>query len=114
MSDFYLSVRKAVDPHYPIIEIEIRINPDPWSGSINIIKTFDLENPLELIPAVVRKNFNFRYDLTPDKVRHIAEWLNLAAQTAEALDSLVKTRDDLSRPVMVRLEGRMVIVEFEE
>lgn len=112
---FHLSIRKAADPqYYPVIEIEIRIDPDPQAGSISAIKTFDLEDPLTLAPATVRQNFTIRYDLTPDKARLIGDWFKLAAQAADQLDSLVQRRTDLSRPVVARIVGPSIHIEFEE
>lgn len=113
MTQFHLSTRKSA-PGYPVIEIEIRIDPDPTTGSISAIKTFDLENPMALAPATVRQNFTYHYDLTPDLARLIGDWFKLAATAADQLDSLVQTWADLSRPLSVRLVGPSIHIEFKE
>lgn len=62
-------------------------------------------------PAQVIPNVQFNTCFASEACE-IADWWHIAAETAETLDRLFQTRDDLKRRISVRLVSRTVTVQF--
>lgn len=69
----------------------------------------------EVIPASILVNVGYSGKTVGVKEAQLmAEWWRLAAQTAETLDRIFLTRDDLRRRISARMVSRTVTVVFEE
>jgi hypothetical protein len=53
-----------------------------------------------------------RLRATPDEVYERMDWLAIAAEATELLASMIKTPDDLKRPVRARMSDSFIIIEF--
>lgn len=96
------------------INIQIRRQPEEeFGGSLNLVKRRSFDKP-ELLPAYILPNAGFSGQYTPTEAREVAEWWQVAAQAAETLDALIKTREDLKRPIAVRMVGAVVEIAFVE
>lgn len=108
---YYAKIR---DNDWGIVEVEIRTSPNELSGYYSAAKRYDYENQ-QLAPATVYKNAEPRKrHLTPDEAREWAEWLKVAATTAESLDALITTKADLKRKFKVRVTQKTVAVDFAD
>lgn len=107
---YYPTVYQPKD--FPVIVVEIRRSDDPTTGFIGAVKRIDDFG--QLAPASVTPNVSFRADFTPTEAREIAEWWEIAADCAEFLDVMVKTRGDLYQKMTARAVGKVVTLEWEE
>lgn len=88
-------------------------NGEDDGPSIKVIKRWGFSEE-QVLPARIVKGVNFGLHMSAADAHAAAEWLRIAAQTAESLDELFKTRDDLKRPVNVKLVVRTVTITFEQ
>lgn len=106
---YYLKVKQSSDR---VIIIDIRRQPEEeFGGSLSVIKkaTAGVMEAVYISPNVA---FNGIY--APDDAREISDWWRVAAAAAETLDALIKTREDLARPVRAWMVVKTVVIEFEE
>lgn len=108
---YYARIRES---DWPIVEIEIRTVDNILTGYISAKKKTNFETG-KLEPALIYKNAQLSGHATPDMAREWAEWLKVAATTAESLDALIKTKEDLKRPLTVKvIAHKSIVVDFSD
>jgi hypothetical protein len=100
---------------YPIIGIKLSTrNPDEFlTGYVAAIKSVDPETG-QPAPAYVRPNISYQGDFTPDAARETTELWHCAASTAETLDKMILSKDDLNRPIKARMVVKTVTLEWND
>lgn len=107
MTQFHIELKQLVSQQ----KVTISISLEPDGPAMNVIKRYDF-GPQKVAPAYIFVNVGFGSHLGPEQAHQAAEWWRLAAVTAEILDRIFQTRDDLRRPISVRLVSRMVTITF--
>jgi hypothetical protein len=104
---YYLGVR----PHFnfPMIEIEIRTDFYPLSGCVSAVAALNEKGEVitYVLPSVTLSG-----SYTPAEIYKRINWLAIAAEATELLASMIKTPDDLKRPVEARMSDGFIIIEF--
>jgi hypothetical protein len=108
----YMKVFQPKD--YPLIEIELSRLDHPMAGYIAAHKGVYSETG-QPAPAYIYANISHQGEVyTPDEAREISDLWHIAAKTAETLDLMVKSRDDLARPIAARMQIQTVVLDWIE
>lgn len=107
MTKFHIELKQLVSQQ----KVTISISLEPDGPAMNVIKRYDF-GAQTVRPAHIFVNVNFGLDVGVEQAHQAAEWWRIAAITAETLDRIFQTRDDLRRPISARLVSRTVTIQF--
>lgn len=84
-------------------------------AQIRVFKKYNFgKQQVDSASILMGRNF-FSYNVIISVMaRQAEEWYRIAAATAETLDRIFQTREDLRRRVMVRMVGKTVAIDFQE
>jgi hypothetical protein len=107
---YYVKVYQPED--WPLVEVQIRRDKSAFGGCINAqrIARHWAASKLE---TKINPNVTFG-TTTPAGADDIIDWWRIAAATARSLEGLVETVEDLKRPVVAKVVGRSVVVNFAD
>lgn len=109
MTAFHIELKQLVSQQ----KVTISISLEPDGPAMNVIKRYDF-GAQAVRQAHIFVNVNFGLDVGAEQAHQAAEWWRMAAETAETLDRIFLTRDDLMRRISVRMVSRTVTVVFED